>query len=356
MEKKEVKIQSITVKDEVQQRANLNYDCIKEYADEIANDNQFPPLEVYFDGESMFLADGFHRYEAYKLAGVETIEVIVREGGLRDAILHAVGANADHGLRRTNADKRKAVTTLLLDEEWKHWSDGVIANKCRVSQPFVSRLRNELTQNGFESSTNRIGKDGRSTDVSNIGTKAAPPDPGESQASVSDNNEQMQEEDVTESHEDGTSAQDVESSGDSSVSLAESEAAEGQEPLMGAGPEIGKATSDGTDSGESPENKISDDPGVGEGSEIEESIIETGDEASNDETGSEEDAPEDEATDPRELRIKELITIIQEKNERIKELEAENEYLKDQLKSYEKHPISHPISTDERSSMMDFAS
>ena len=38
------------------------------------------------------------------------------DGGLRDAILFSVGANAAHGLRRTNADKRRTVLLLWEDE------------------------------------------------------------------------------------------------------------------------------------------------------------------------------------------------------------------------------------------------
>jgi hypothetical protein len=172
MQMKQVSIQSITVKEEIQQRVSLNEECIKEYADEIANGAHFPPLVVFSDEEILYLADGIHRYAAYKLASVETVDVIVQEGGLRGAILHAVGANADHGLRRTNADKRKAVMTLLTDEEWGKWSDNEISKRCLVSQPFVSRVRAELTYNGYKWDSERLGADGRTIDTTNIGSKS----------------------------------------------------------------------------------------------------------------------------------------------------------------------------------------
>jgi hypothetical protein len=97
--------------------------------------------------------------------------VNIYEGTQRDAILHAVGANANHGLRRTNADKIKAVLTLLKDSEWRQWSDTEIAKKCRVSQPFVSNKRKELTNNGYEWSSTRKCADGRIMETSNIGAK-----------------------------------------------------------------------------------------------------------------------------------------------------------------------------------------
>jgi hypothetical protein len=69
----------------------------------------------------------------------------VRRGALRDAMLAAAGANITHGFRRSNADKRRAVLTLLRDEEWSAWSDAEIARRCGVSQPFVGKIRAELS-------------------------------------------------------------------------------------------------------------------------------------------------------------------------------------------------------------------
>lgn len=50
-------------------------------------------------------------------------------------------ANACHGQRRTNEDKRRAVMVLLNDAEWGKWSDNEVARRAGVSQPFVSGLR-----------------------------------------------------------------------------------------------------------------------------------------------------------------------------------------------------------------------
>jgi hypothetical protein len=49
--------------------------------------------------------------------------------------------NTDHGMRRTHADKRKAVMTLLDDFEWEGMANGQIAKHCHVSPSFVSELR-----------------------------------------------------------------------------------------------------------------------------------------------------------------------------------------------------------------------
>lgn len=65
----------------------------------------------------------------------------VRVGTQRDAILYPCGANTQHGLRRSQADKRKAVGIMLADPEWSKWSDREIARRCGVSHPFVGKLR-----------------------------------------------------------------------------------------------------------------------------------------------------------------------------------------------------------------------
>jgi hypothetical protein len=67
----------------------------------------------------------------------------VRKGTQRDAILYALGANAAHGLRRTNADKRKAVEAMLGDPEWAAWAQTKIAEACAVSREFVNRVVSE---------------------------------------------------------------------------------------------------------------------------------------------------------------------------------------------------------------------
>lgn len=45
---------------------------------------------------------------------------------------------------RFNADKRKAVLTLLLDEEWGKWSDSEIAKRCAVTHTFAGTVRSSL--------------------------------------------------------------------------------------------------------------------------------------------------------------------------------------------------------------------
>jgi hypothetical protein len=124
-----------------QPRENLHNDRIAEYAESMKAGDQFPPLTVFHDGEVYWLADGFHRFYAAQHAGRKHIRCYVRQGGLRDAILYSVGANAKHGLARSDADKERAVLRLLNDAEWSTWTDRDIAKRCFVSHPFVAKVR-----------------------------------------------------------------------------------------------------------------------------------------------------------------------------------------------------------------------
>ena len=115
-----IPIADIIVDAGTQMRQSLNLSTIAEYTEAMEEGSKFPPIVVFSDGGSYWLADGFQRIEAAKVVGYRDIEAQVRPGTLRDAILHACSANATHGERRTNADKRKSVLTLLHDPEQPH--------------------------------------------------------------------------------------------------------------------------------------------------------------------------------------------------------------------------------------------
>jgi hypothetical protein len=127
-----------------QSRAVLQESVVEEYASALIEGASFPPVVVFYDGSTHWLADGFHRFRAHEKLGLADIPADVRQGTRRDAILFSVGANETHGLRRTNEDKRRAVLTLLNDEEWARWPQTKIAQACAVSQGYVSKVAAEI--------------------------------------------------------------------------------------------------------------------------------------------------------------------------------------------------------------------
>jgi len=161
----------------------LDLVTVAEYAERMSAGDKFPAIEVFSDKICYWVVDGFHRIAAAKQASIEEIEVNLYEGNWRDAKLHSFHVNAEHGKRRTNADKHRVVTEILQDEEWNKWSDREIARRCKVSHEFVRKLREEnhtINIDSMESERTFIHhKTGQPTTMhtDNIGKKAERPEP-----------------------------------------------------------------------------------------------------------------------------------------------------------------------------------
>jgi hypothetical protein len=150
-----IKLADIRIDGGTQTRAEINGQVVSEYADAVLEGAKFPPIDVFFDGVSNWLADGFHRFHAHKRAKVKDIAATIHTGSVEDALVFALGANTKNGLRRTNEDKRKCVSIAL--QRWPEWSDRRIAELCGVNNSTVGRIRPTVLQSD---TTTRVGKDG----------------------------------------------------------------------------------------------------------------------------------------------------------------------------------------------------
>lgn len=161
MHTQEISLESINIYGGTQARLKTTDEAIESYAEEMNQGAVFPPIVVYFDGATHWLADGFHRCLAAKRIERKMILAELYEGGRTDALRHALGANATNGVCRTNDDKRNAVEIAL--EEWPDRANPVLAEICRVSPDLVRRIRHEMAQNGRlakrETVTGRDGKE-----------------------------------------------------------------------------------------------------------------------------------------------------------------------------------------------------
>ncbi|MEW5980156.1 MAG: thioredoxin family protein [Acidobacteriota bacterium] len=163
--------------------AGVNPDVVEEYVAHLQGGGSFPPVTLFTDGNVFWVADGRHRISAtVRVSGKDgedlpdevTIDAVVRDGTLRDCLLYAVGANAEHGFRRSNADKRHAVELVLGEKSWAGKTDSWIAQACKVSHTLVAKVRSEVaasTCNVSSQSPVRVGRDGRAINVQNIGKK-----------------------------------------------------------------------------------------------------------------------------------------------------------------------------------------
>jgi len=184
----------IEVDVETQARVGINDETIAEYvaiireAQERGEAPPFPPVDLFFDGSQYFIGDGWHRIFAWQQTTIACIPAYVHDGGAREALLFALGANDEHGLRRTNDDKRRAVSIMLDDSEWSGWTQGKIAEACKVTQPLVSKMVKERQVTTVMTSdaaplAKKIGRDGKkypAAAASNGKPKAAEtPEPAE---------------------------------------------------------------------------------------------------------------------------------------------------------------------------------
>lgn len=158
----DISIEKIRIDGGTQPRAEIDTSVVSDYAEKFELGETFPNVDLFFDGKNYWLADGFHRYHGAVKAHLETIPATIHRGTQRDAVLFSVGANATHGLRRTNEDKRHAVLTLLNDEEWGKKSQRWIAEKCGVHHQLVATL---IAQVGESPTSSRpattTGRDGK---------------------------------------------------------------------------------------------------------------------------------------------------------------------------------------------------
>lgn len=136
---KRLKVSEIVTDAGTQVRAGLNEMTVADYAEALADGAKFPPVVVFHDGKRHLAADGFHRITAARRIGAKEIECDIRRGGKLEALRFALGCNANHGLRRTNADKRCAVSMAL--KEFPKFSTVAIAEMCLVGDELVAEIR-----------------------------------------------------------------------------------------------------------------------------------------------------------------------------------------------------------------------
>lgn len=141
---KRLHLASVIESHELQSRETIQQSVVEEYADAMREGAEFPPCKVVFDGVSYFLIEGFHRIYAMRKVGYLDAEFEVVNGTKSDGILLSAASNATHGLRRTNADKRRSAMFVLTHPEGKDWSDRRIAEHVSISHVSVATYRAEL--------------------------------------------------------------------------------------------------------------------------------------------------------------------------------------------------------------------
>lgn len=137
-----IKTASITRDERLQPRVSMDNTTLEEYTTAMRNGEDFPPVIVYYDGTKYWLSDGWHRVEAAILAGRTDINAEIRTGSYEDALKHSLSANSTHGLKRSQADKKRAIINAL--NAFPLESNREIARIVHVDDKTVGKYREEL--------------------------------------------------------------------------------------------------------------------------------------------------------------------------------------------------------------------
>ena len=129
-----------------QMRASISRETVASYAEHISEGDQFPPVVVFYDGSSYWLADGFHRYHAHQEAGLDAIDAEVHSGQRVDAIRFALKANATNGRPRTSDDMRRAYAVAVSND----LCDGSDTSTVKALLGCSDRWARELTKKARE--------------------------------------------------------------------------------------------------------------------------------------------------------------------------------------------------------------
>jgi hypothetical protein len=139
-----VKLSDITADDDLQPRALIKSAVVDEYAEAMQRGESFPPVILFNDGATYWLADGYHRFKAAQKAEIGSLSAEIRSGTKLDALKFALSANATHGLRRSSVDKRRAV--LIALKEFGDLSNRELGRMVKVDDKTVGKYRERLAE------------------------------------------------------------------------------------------------------------------------------------------------------------------------------------------------------------------
>lgn len=154
-----------------QVRDEVRTDVVVEYAERYKEKAAMPPIVVFQNkGDKKYLlGDGLHRSLANKENNCKGIQAEVMPGGYEEALKYALTANAAHGLRRSNADKRRCVMAAI--KQWPKQSNIQLSETAGVSDRYVGEIRKEMESKKVIAPTpERTTRSGRIMATDNIGS------------------------------------------------------------------------------------------------------------------------------------------------------------------------------------------
>ena len=152
-----IKLTSLDLDPKTHTRTGIDPQKVDRFVELLQEGITLPPIVTYFDGETYWVADGYHRVSAHKKLELEDIEAVALEGTSRDAFLAGL-AYDDETASKSTEDKKSNLEKLLDDPEWSQWSSKVLALKCGLSKTTVNRLRKPGPRKGEDGKVYKSSK------------------------------------------------------------------------------------------------------------------------------------------------------------------------------------------------------
>jgi len=191
----ETRIDTIEMDASIQCRAVIDTATVGEYAERMKEGDVFPPVVLFGVVGKSWIGDGWHRVLAARQIGLSVIDADLRDGGRKEALKHALGANAANGLRRSPADKQRAIEVCV--KEFPELTQAKIAEMVGCTRAWVGMVTKQLASNcKLTLPATRTGADGKqyptqyarkpSTIAQDATDADALPDSGEEDTDASD--------------------------------------------------------------------------------------------------------------------------------------------------------------------------
>jgi ParB-like chromosome segregation protein Spo0J len=139
-----INVAIIRLDGDTQVRKKIDQEQVEDFAQMMLTGVPFEDIVVFNDGKDCWLADGFHRVLAARMAGATEIGATVRTGTLEEARLFAFSANTRRGLSLSLDDKLNILRKMEQHPITKVWSNRQIAKHLNCSDVAIGRLKKRM--------------------------------------------------------------------------------------------------------------------------------------------------------------------------------------------------------------------
>lgn len=143
---RKIELSSIRKDGQTQHRVSLRPTIIAQWAEQMLEGVDFPPVTIWWDGECYWLSDGFTRCAAAELAGFVDILSEIHNGSLSDAQWSSYSANATHGVIRRRVETESVIGLALRHPNAATLSTVSMAKHLHLPEATVRYWRNKLIE------------------------------------------------------------------------------------------------------------------------------------------------------------------------------------------------------------------